>query len=89
MYCALPGCAPLQREKKTLKPIFQDGKAVPLTSHTLAAVPLAIGGKGLPDNVVLRDDLPNAGLANVTATALNLMGYEAPAHMQPSCVVAE
>ena len=45
-------CRP-QREKKTLKPILgENGKPVPLTSHTLAPVPLAIGGKGLPANVV-------------------------------------
>lgn len=74
----------VQREKKTLKPIFAEGKAVPLTSHTLAPVPFAIGGAGLPESVVLRDDLPEAGLSNVAATVLNLMGYEAPSHMQPS-----
>jgi hypothetical protein len=76
--------ARVQREKKTLKPIIQDGKTVPLTSHTLAPVPLAIGGTGLPENVVLREDLPNAGLANVTATIIELMGFQPPAHMQPS-----
>lgn len=75
----------VQRKKKTLEPIFNgEGKPVPLTSHTLAAVPLAIGGAGLPEDVVLRDDLPNAGLGNVAATIFNLMGYEAPAHMQPT-----
>ena len=74
----------VQREKKTLKPMFVDGKALPLTSHTLAPVPLAIGGAGLPASVTLRVDMPEAGLANVAATVLNLMGYEAPAHMQPS-----
>jgi hypothetical protein len=29
---------------------------LPLTSHTLAPVPVFIGGKGLPDNVVFRWD---------------------------------
>lgn len=33
------------------------------------AVPLAIGGKGLPADVKLRDDLPSAGLGNVAATS--------------------
>ncbi|GAB4815974.1 hypothetical protein N2152v2_003020 [Parachlorella kessleri] len=74
----------VQREKKTLKPIFEEGKPVPLTSHTLAPVPVAIGGKGLPDKIVLREDLPDAGLANVTATIIELMGFAPPPHMQPS-----
>uniref|UniRef100_A0A7R9VFU8 phosphoglycerate mutase (2,3-diphosphoglycerate-independent) n=1 Tax=Chlamydomonas euryale TaxID=1486919 RepID=A0A7R9VFU8_9CHLO len=74
----------VQRDKKG-KPIMGDnGKPLPLTSHTLAPVPVMVGGKGLPANVVLRDDLPNAGLANVTATAMNLLGYEAPSFYEPS-----
>jgi 2,3-bisphosphoglycerate-independent phosphoglycerate mutase len=76
----------VQRHKKTLEPIIENGKAVPLTSHTLAPVPLAIGGSGLPEDVKLRDDLPEAGLGNVAATIFNLMGYEAPKHMQPSMI---
>ncbi len=43
-----------------------NGKPLPLTSHTLAPVPVAIGGAGLPDNVIFRTDLPKAGLANIT-----------------------
>ena len=74
----------VQRKKKTFEPIFEEGKPVPLTSHTLAAVPLAIGGAGLPEGVALRDDMPEAGLANVASTILNLMGYKAPPHMRPS-----
>lgn len=31
---------------------MQEGKPVPLTSHTLAPVPVAVGGAGLPANVV-------------------------------------
>lgn len=62
------------------------GKPLPLTSHTLAPVPVYIGGKGLPDNVVMRDDLPTAGLANITATYINLLGYEAPELYQPSLI---
>lgn len=41
------------------------------------AVPLAIGGSGLPEGVRLREDLPDAGLGNVAATMFNLMGFEA------------
>ena len=42
-----------------------NGNPLPLTSHTLAPVPVAIGGKGLPDNITFRNDLPNAGEAAV------------------------
>lgn len=49
-------------------------------------MPVYIGGKGLPDNVVMRDDLPTAGLANITATYINLLGFEAPDFYQPSLI---
>lgn len=75
----------VQRDKKG-KPLMgeENGKPLPLTSHTLAPVPVFIGGKGLPDSVVFRDDLPKAGLANITATAINLLGFEAPKLYEPS-----
>jgi 2,3-bisphosphoglycerate-independent phosphoglycerate mutase len=72
----------VQRAKKTLEPLFEDGKPVPLTSHTLAPVPIAIGGAGLPNNIKFKDEFEKAGLGNVAATFLNLMGYEAPSHME-------
>ena len=62
------------------------GALLPLTSHTLAPVPVAIGGPALPESVKFRDDLPDAGLANVTATYVNLMGFQAPAEMEPSLI---
>jgi len=37
------------------------GRPLALTSHTLAPVPIAIGGSGLPPSVIFRDDLPEAG----------------------------
>jgi 2,3-bisphosphoglycerate-independent phosphoglycerate mutase len=61
---------------------------VPRTSHTLAPVPLAVGGAGLPDEVKLRADLPDAGLANVTATYLELLGFRAPEGWEPSLLDA-
>lgn len=76
----------VQRNKKDQQPIQQDGKNAPLTSHTLAPVIVAIGGPGLPEGVKFRDDLPKAGLANITATYINLLGYESPAHMEPSLI---
>ncbi len=117
------------------------GRPLALTSHTLAAVPIAIGGKGLPEGVVFRDDMPDAGrlpigsssttssrrcsadgprrklkavdwvrcippervwtsadqnvrpltvgLANVTATYVNLLGYEAPECWVPSLLTVK
>ena len=75
----------VQRNKKG-KPLVNasSGKPEPRTSHTLAPVPVFIGGRGLPSNIGLRRDLPKAGLANLTATFMNLAGYEAPADYEPS-----
>ena len=76
----------VQRSKKKECLKDADGKPLPLTSHTLAPVPVAIGGPGLPASAELRDDLPEAGLANITGTYINLMGYLAPDEMEPSLV---
>ncbi|CAK0780495.1 Phosphoglucomutase-1 [Coccomyxa viridis] len=77
----------VQRQKKSNEPMMgEDGQPLPLTSHTLAPVPVAIGGSGLPEEVVFRDDLPNAGLANITGTYLNLLGFTTPSHMEPSLI---
>jgi 2,3-bisphosphoglycerate-independent phosphoglycerate mutase len=35
-----------------------------------------------------RDDLPQAGLANVTATFLNLLGLQAPDFYRPTLITA-
>jgi 2,3-bisphosphoglycerate-independent phosphoglycerate mutase len=55
-----------------------DGKPIPKTSHTLAPVPVCVGGPALGDGWRLRDDMADAGLANLTSTYVNLLGYEAP-----------
>ncbi|KAL3694888.1 hypothetical protein R1sor_008539 [Riccia sorocarpa] len=73
-----------QRDKKGKPLKDSEGKVKPLTSHTLAPVPCAIGGSGLPPNVEFRTDLPNAGLANITSTFMNLLGFEAPADYEPT-----
>lgn len=80
----------VQRDKKG-KPLRDaSGAPLPLTSHTLAPVPLIVGGSGLDSRVQLRADLPKAGLANVTATFINLLGFEAPEGYEPSLLhVAE
>lgn len=75
-----------QRDKKG-KPLKDaNGKVLPLTSHTLAPVPVLIGGAGLDPRVEMRTDLPLAGLANVTATYINLLGFHAPDDYEPSLI---
>ena len=56
----------------------KDGVKTPLTSHTLSPVPFAIYD---PTNVGEYDlvSVEKAGLSNVAATLVNLLGYEAPA----------
>ncbi|RNF05815.1 phosphoglyceromutase [Trypanosoma rangeli] len=75
-----------QRDKKGKPIVGADGKVLPLTSHTLAPVPVFIGGAGLDPRVGMRTDLPRAGLANLTATFLNLMGFMAPEDYEPSLI---
>lgn len=73
----------LQKDKKGKPLLDNDGKPRPLSSHTLVPVPVAIGGPGLPETAKFRQDGPeDAGLTNVTATILNLLGFEAPPHMR-------
>lgn len=38
---------------------------------------MAIGGKGLPMEAEFRQDLPDAGLTNVTGAIMNLLGFQA------------
>ncbi|MFT7578962.1 MAG: 2,3-bisphosphoglycerate-independent phosphoglycerate mutase [Myxococcota bacterium] len=59
------------------------GKITPKTSHTLNPVPCAVVNAG-PH--VVWAGVDNGGLANVAATCLNLMGYEAPDDYAPSLV---
>jgi 2,3-bisphosphoglycerate-independent phosphoglycerate mutase len=77
----------VQRAKKTNAPLRDaEGNLLLLTSHTLAPVPVAVGGAGLPADVRFRDDLPAAGLANVTATYLNLLGFATPDGYEASLI---
>ncbi|CAM6087611.1 unnamed protein product [Calypogeia fissa] len=79
----------VKRHPKTHAPLKdKNGQLQILTSHTVHPVPIAIGGPGLPSNVRFRQDLPDAGLANVAATTMNLLGFEAPADYEPSLVEA-
>ncbi|MEZ5280217.1 MAG: hypothetical protein R2770_07070 [Acidimicrobiales bacterium] len=62
-----------------------DGEIVPKTSHTLSPVPFAIHDGAYQGEYHMAPP-PAAGLANVAATVLNLMGYEAPDDYEPSVV---
>ena len=62
------------------------GEITPKTSHTLSPVPFAIHDGSGTAGYRLVDDLPDAGIANVAATALNLMGLDAPADYEPSLI---
>lgn len=58
-----------------------DGSPRWRTSHTLNPVPLYIVGA---PGWRLRDDLPAAGLANVAATLIDLLGFVPPGDYEPS-----
>nr|ANB27667.1 2,3-bisphosphoglycerate-independent phosphoglycerate mutase [Perkinsela sp. SMB-60] len=67
-----------QRDAKGEPLRDENGEILPLTSHTLAAVPVVFGGPSVPENAIMRTDLNQPGLSNVTATFINLMGFHAP-----------
>ena len=54
-----------------------DGSYKAKTSHTLNPVPCIIYDNNYKDAYTIKDGT-NFGLANVAATAVNLLGYEAP-----------
>jgi 2,3-bisphosphoglycerate-independent phosphoglycerate mutase len=57
------------------------------TSHSLNPVPLSVVCPGDPARYRLRDDLPSAGLANVAATVLAILGYQAPDDYEPGVLL--
>jgi 2,3-bisphosphoglycerate-independent phosphoglycerate mutase len=63
-----------------------EGRTKAKTAHTLNPVPFVlISGEDNP-GYKLRQDLSAAGLSNIAATVLNLLGYEAPADYDPSLI---
>lgn len=64
-------------DKKTGKPVKAGEDYKPMTSHSLNPVPFIIHG---PDSSLyeLNDSIEEAGLGNVAATILMLLGYEKP-----------
>ena len=72
-----------QRDKEGQPQKDETGRVRPRTSHTLNPVELIIqdySGR----NLALRPDLPRAGLSNVAATALELLGFTPPDEYDPS-----
>ncbi len=63
-----------------------DGRPRPKTSHSLNAVPFWLHAPGVP--LALEPSVASAGLANVAATTLQLLGYAAPAAYEPSLLKA-
>lgn len=63
----------------------KDGVRSVKTSHTLSPVPFAIFDPNYDGEYHMAPPA-GAGLANVAATLLNLLGYEAPADYEPSVV---
>ncbi len=62
-----------------------DGTRTPKTSHTLSPVPFAVFDPGFDGEWELVAPA-DAGLANVAATVLNLLGFEAPSDYESSLI---
>lgn len=68
------------------EPVFNEGgKAVARTSHSLNEVPFMILEES-SRSYVLRDDLNDAGLANVASTVIELLGLTPPVDYEPSLI---
>jgi 2,3-bisphosphoglycerate-independent phosphoglycerate mutase len=65
---------------------MENGKPKAKTSHTLNPVPFIIYDPAHSGSYTLRSDIAKPGLANIAATALDLMGYQAPQGYEPSLI---
>ncbi|MSP90286.1 MAG: 2,3-bisphosphoglycerate-independent phosphoglycerate mutase [Myxococcales bacterium] len=76
------------RDGKGLPLLNRAGLPTPRTSHTLAPVPFTIFDADADHAATwrLRSDLPSAGLANVAATLLALLGWSAPPQYEEALV---
>jgi 2,3-bisphosphoglycerate-independent phosphoglycerate mutase len=63
----------------------KNGKKQVSTAHSLNPVPCAIVDSGYQGEYEMAN-LPDQGLANVAATLLNLLGFEAPKEYAPSLI---
>ena len=74
-------------DKKTGAPkLNKDGSYKAKTSHTLNPVPLVIYDNFYADAYTVKEDRGTFGLSNVAATAVNLLGYKAPAMWDESVI---
>ncbi|TGN06815.1 2,3-bisphosphoglycerate-independent phosphoglycerate mutase [Leptospira ilyithenensis] len=73
-----------QLDKKGHAQTSQDGKPVPKTSHTLNPVHFVVFDPELKIEFVVQD--PNFGLANIAATVLDVLGFEAPVGYHQSLI---
>ena len=74
-------------DKKTGAPkMNKDGSYKAKTSHTLNPVPLVIYDNFYADSYTVKEDRGTFGLSNVAATAVNLLGYKAPAMWDESVI---
>ena len=64
----------------------KNGKRTAMVAHTRNPVPFIIKDYSGQNKFILRN-IEDAGLANVAATVLNLLGFEAPAAFEPSLIV--
>jgi 2,3-bisphosphoglycerate-independent phosphoglycerate mutase len=65
---------------------MEDGKPKAKTSHTLNPVPFIVYDPAHAASYALRSDIARPGLAHIAATALDLMGYQAPQGYEPSLI---
>ncbi len=65
----------------------KNGHTKAKTSHTLNPVPFILITGSTNPGWALRKDQPKAGLSNIAATVLNLLGFEAPSDYDPSLIV--
>ncbi|MBS4052255.1 MAG: 2,3-bisphosphoglycerate-independent phosphoglycerate mutase [Methylomonas sp.] len=65
-----------------------EGRTKAKTSHTLNPVPFVLVSAEASPGYKLRQDLTAAGLSNLAATTLNLLGFEAPADYDASLIEA-
>ena len=73
-------------DKKGMPKAGKDGSYKAKTSHTLNPVPFIIYDNYYSDKYTVKADNGEFGLSNVAATAVNFLGYEAPAMWDESVI---
>jgi 2,3-bisphosphoglycerate-independent phosphoglycerate mutase len=78
----------VERDKDGAPTYRADGAPRRKTSHSINPVPLFVADFS-GRRIVLRDGMPGAGLANVAATLVELLGFEAPSEFEPSVLTVD